>query len=128
MKTFNKKLKIYLLALGIVFGGTIVAQTTYSNMPPEENPPLAVEKIDKSFDKLKIFAVNGELTISYEYPENGKVKIRMFDISGKEIMNKNIEKSTRKFELKHDVKSLSSSIYIVRILQDNKLITRKLYI
>lgn len=116
-----------MLAL-VMCGYTIVAQSMLKDVPHEEEPPLAVEKIDTNFDELKIFAVSGELNVSYEYPEMGIVKVQLFDIAGREILNESSEKSSTKFEFKHDVKSLPASIYVVRIYQDKKMVTRKLYI
>ncbi|MEA3446490.1 MAG: T9SS type A sorting domain-containing protein [Bacteroidota bacterium] len=128
MKTLLKRFKIYLMMTGIMLCGFTIMAQALSNVPPEEDPPLAVEKIDANFDELKIYTVGSDLKISYEYPEMGNVRIQLFDIAGREIINVRKQKTSTKFEFKHEVKSLPSSIYIVRIFQDNKKITRKLYI
>ena len=129
METNYNKFKIYLMAAGfMLFSVSVVAQTNGNSLKAEENPVLAIEKIEKNLEELKIFANSGELKISYEYPMMGNVKIQLFDVAGREIMNKSKEKKSSKFEFSHDVSSLPASVYIVRILQDNKKITRKLYI
>lgn len=112
----------------VMCGYTMVAQNMLKDVPHEEDPPLAIEKIDTNFDEMKIFTANGELNVSYEYPEMGTVKVQLFDITGREILNESKEKSSTKFEFKQDVSSLPASIYVVRIYQDKKKITRKLYI
>lgn len=113
----------------MLFSGSVMAQSTNKNLKAEDNPPiLAIEKIDNNFEDLKIFSNSEELKISYEYSQMGTVKIQLFDITGREIMNESKEKNSSKFEYSYDVNSLPASIYVVRIFQDNKKITKKLYI
>ena len=129
MKTSINNLKFYLVMVAFVMSGyTIVAQSSLKDLPHEDPPPLAVEQLDKDIDELKIYASNGDLNISFEYAEMGKVKVQLFDVAGREIVNESVDKNSNKFEFKHDVSNLPKSVYIVRILQDKKKITRKLYI
>ena len=72
----------------IMTGYTVIAQNTLKDVP-QEDPPLAVEKLDVKFDELKIFTSNGELNVSYVYPKFGNVTIEVFDIAGREIVHEN---------------------------------------
>ena len=128
MRTSIKNLRFFLAILVMAMCGyTVVAQSSSKNLS-EVDPPLAVEHLDTQFQDLKIYSIQKELKISYEHPGMGTVKVQLFDVTGRELLYESQQKETDKFEFTHNVSTLPSSIYIVRIVQDNMKITRKLYI
>jgi len=70
---------------------------------------------------------NGSTSITYRIPEGGIVKIKIFDILGKEIMSIDEgEKETGVYEFKLNSDELSSGIYIYSVRYNNKTLSKKM--
>jgi len=107
-------------------------RTYYTNEISVHIKNLALEKENIM---IKDFAIeqnypnpfNGMTSIKYMIPENGIVKIKIFDILGKEIKVFNEgEKETGIYEFKFNSAELASGIYIYSIQYNNKVLSKKM--
>lgn len=64
--------------------------------------------------------VSDVLNISYHAPLKGNAVIQIFDINGREVLSKEVDKSTDDFEFKQNVSSLPKGLYSLRITVGNQ--------
>lgn len=107
------------------------ATATANNLtsPMEE---IAVEKVQHNLDEtmLTIYPnpVRHQITISL--PANGseKTELRLVDITGRQVQVQKIKLQAGKNLVHMKVNDLTPGIYLLQVVQDNKLITGKLII
>ncbi|PWH82651.1 hypothetical protein DIS18_10460 [Algibacter marinivivus] len=82
----------------------------------------------ETFEGLKIFQNNRKSELKLLNRNNIEItSLKLFDISGKQIMNEVISSSKRKHS--YSTKSISSGVYIVKIeLKDYKIFTQKIVV
>lgn len=64
--------------------------------------------------------VVGALTLNYHSGLTGPATLSIFDVTGKEVLSKAVEKSSENFEFIQDVSTLSKGIYTLRITMTNQ--------
>ncbi len=92
----------------------------------ELSPPISNEEINNSTMKLAFIYPNPSKDfINVRYGAHLKnVSIEIFDISGKKILFKNLEKSVSRI----DIQNLKIGSYVYHILNDNKIIEKEILI
>jgi hypothetical protein len=107
-------------------------RTYYTN---EVSVTISSQSMEKQNIFIKEFAIeqnypnpfNGMTSIKYMIPESGIVRIKIFDILGKEIKVFNEgEKEVGFYEFKFNSGELSSGIYIYSVQYNNKILSKKM--
>ncbi|MFA7360848.1 MAG: T9SS type A sorting domain-containing protein [Candidatus Kapaibacterium sp.] len=106
----------------------IFRRTTQQLIPVIENSTIIPKDIELYQNYPNPF--NSSTTIRYSINKNSEIKIKVFDIIGKEVRTITSEKKTAGiYEVKFDGGGLSSGIYIYSLFADNIIIdTKKLII
>jgi len=101
----------------------------------EVSVTISNQSMEKQNVFIKEFAIeqnypnpfNGMTSIKYMIPENGIVKIKIFDILGREIkVFDEGEKGIGMYEFKFNSGELSSGIYIYSVQYNNKILSKKM--
>jgi len=96
----------------------------YFNLNNEVNIGIPV-KFDMSQNYPNPF--NPSTTINYDIPADGKVSVKLFDMSGKEVaVLVNEVKTAGYYSVKFNASSLSSGVYFYNITADNFTATKKM--
>ncbi|MBN1638250.1 MAG: T9SS type A sorting domain-containing protein [Ignavibacteriales bacterium] len=70
---------------------------------------------------------NPTTTIKYSVPENSMVKIKVYDVIGKEVATLvNEEKSVGNYSVEFDAANLTSGIYFYKLITENYIETKKM--
>lgn len=83
---------------------------------------------EDTFENLKLFQNNRKSQLKLLNKNNLEItSLKLFDISGKQVMNEVISSSKRKHS--YSTKSISSGVYIVKVeLKDSKIFTQKIVV
>ena len=101
----------------------------------EVSVTISNQSMEKQNTFIKEFAIeqnypnpfNGITSIKYMIPESGIVRIKIFDILGREIKFFNEgEKEAGMYEFKFNSGELSSGIYIYSVQYNNKILSKKM--
>lgn len=65
--------------------------------------------------------VTDVLTLQYKSPLIGRATVHIYDINGREMISKEVEKNSDELEFKCDVSSLSKGLYSIRILMNSQV-------
>jgi hypothetical protein len=100
-------------------------ETVVTVTDPDENCLLSV--VDATLDSFVMYPnpANDYFTLSWD-ATNGLNAVQVYDISGKRLLDINI--NTAATEQTIDVSSLSPGMYMVRVFNDNNVVTKKLVI
>ena len=104
-----------------------VSDAGTSNLRIIENALLSLTDFNAITNNLKIVVNRNTdtLTIQANLSSNKKVNIKMFEITGKELFNKDYSVSDMAFSENIDRSSFESGIYIVLFAQDGVVISKK---
>ena len=98
---------------------TLVYNTTYATVNPVVTGIEVISEIPKDFQLYQNYPnpFNPTTNIKYDVPKASNVKIKIYDVSGKEIMtlvNQNMTAGS--YETKFDASNLSSGIYFCNMI------------
>ncbi|HXH18213.1 MAG TPA: PDZ domain-containing protein [Chitinophagales bacterium] len=71
---------------------------------------------------------SGKFHLSFELPEKGKTTVKIFDVSNKEIYTEPLGKFSGKYDKQIDISENARGIYFLQIVQDNKVLNKKIII
>jgi hypothetical protein len=76
-----------------------------------------------TFNPIKVSPnpVTDQLTLQYRSPVTGKATIHIYDINGREMISREVEKSSDELEFKCDVSALSKGLYSARIMMNTQV-------
>jgi hypothetical protein len=102
----------------------LIKTDEYGNTAIDSNPSGLIGKFELNQNYPNPF--NPETTISYTLKNSATVNLKVYDISGKEMMNLIESKQKKGFhEMKFDGSNLASGIYFYQLLLDNKVVESK---
>jgi len=85
--------------------------------------PVGIADVNLNSTTVKAFPNPASNMITFTFPASQNVSVKVFDISGKEIMNKVIDGNAGTYTA--DLSELTSGIYFYQITLDNNTVTRK---
>ena len=99
-----------------------------TNFTIVDNPTASVE--DFSFSNFNLFPnpSNGRFNVSFDVLNTEKVKLRVFDFSGRLVENVAYKNVSNKFTTELDLEKLNSGLYLLQIENGNQQTTKKLII
>lgn len=65
--------------------------------------------------------VSDQLTLHYKSPLTGHATVHIYDINGREVISREVEKSSDELDFKCDVSSLSKGLYSIQILMNSQV-------
>ncbi len=98
-----------------------------SSLPKAENETS--EQLPKEFVLNQNYPnpFNPSTTISYQLPVGGYISLKVYDILGNEVASLvNGTKEAGYYQINLDASSLSSGMYIYRLITDNNILTKKM--
>lgn len=127
---FRKLIVSAFLVIGLM--GTTFAQSTqnighsgYRDTPnainDNENSPTGISG-------LKAYYSAGMINISFEKPASEIVKIEIYDLTGRLIINDIAPCTELKTARTYSVSSLSNGLYIVRVSSSTQVFSRKFFV
>ena len=78
---------------------------------------------NNGIEKIKIYPNPATDKITIDLPANKKTKVEIYDVLGKRILQKDIDKSTTL-----SIKTLKSGVYMMRLTQGSSSLTKKLIV
>jgi hypothetical protein len=81
-----------------------------------------------SFMEINPNPANSEITVNLKNNSEGKLRMTIFDNSGKEHYQFNLNKSTFKFEHKVNISNLIKGIYFIKIEINGEMIKTKSFV
>ncbi len=95
-----------------------------------QGPGIGVENLAAPAGTLEIFPNpnNGQFTLNYSAIHGGNLKIRMMDITGKEIFVQDLNGFNGSYTNPYDFTATAKGIYIVSIEQNNQVTMKKVVI
>ena len=93
-----------------------------------EDASLSTKDFNSGFIDIDLITYNQNdtLNISANLSSNKKVSIKLFDITGKEVLKKEFKNTNPSFNESVAVKDFSSGTYILLFSQEGKIISKKL--
>ena len=98
------------------------------NLSREEAEELDVEEQELKLENLQFYPnpSNGHLRVKFEAPENSPVQLKLTDPAGRTILEQTSSPANRKLEENLELEGQESGIYILHIIQNNKVLSRKI--
>ncbi len=95
--------------------------------PVPVNPGTSISNVsENNFSNINCFLNNGNLELSFESKKNEPTDIFIFDISGNLIL-KDTSVNSVKVKKTYGVNYLPQGIYLVKLVQSNKIKTKKFF-
>ncbi len=98
-------------------------------LPPP--PPItATEEVEEMVEGITVGPnpTTDELNVKTVLKQPGKVVMEFYNIRGMKVKEKEFTSSTRNFNQTVDLRDMKNGYYLVKILTDNKILTRKIVI
>ncbi|WP_160164133.1 T9SS type A sorting domain-containing protein [Nafulsella turpanensis] len=98
------------------------------NLSREEAEELNVEKQELRLEDLQFYPnpSDGQLRVKFEAPENSPVQLRLTDTAGRTILEKSSSPANGRLEENIELEGQESGIYILHIIQDGQMLSRKI--
>ena len=84
---------------------------------------VGVKNVSQNLDAVKAYPNPASNMITFTFPTSQNVTVKVFDLSGKEIVSEMINGSTGSYSM--NISELSTGIYFYQITFDNTIVTRK---
>lgn len=114
--------------------GTAFAQSTHNiGQSGYRDTPNAISDNDNNLNPdgitgLKAYYSGGMINISFEKPSSVNVKIEIYDLSGRLIINDIAPCTELKIARTYSVKSFSNGLYIVQVSSSTQVFSRKFFV
>lgn len=131
MSKLNLSQKVLCILMFLFVGTGLMAQSSLRDQvddPIIDDPvPSSLDEI-LGFENLKVYTNYYSIRVNFTNQSNELVQVQVYDIAGREIVNKKLQKTNSQFNFQYDSSHLPRSIYIVRLTQGKTLASKKVYL
>ncbi len=107
-----------------------VSEAGTNNLRIIENAALSIDRFNSNLIDLKLITnnQNDTLKITANLNSNKNISIKLFEITGKEVLKRNYTNTNTSFNETIGIENLSSGIYVLLFSQEGQIISRKIII
>ena len=115
------KHRLSILLLGFLFAGTFAFAQEGNNTPnPDENDIIVQDFLDKA-NRIDVYPNPAQEStfLKLQTTRTGDFMVRVFDVSGKEVLMNSFFKDQEIMEHKLNVSNLPTGVYTIQLINDD---------